>query len=127
MKYALKCSPLDNYILIRIEGTWTPENGQDIINDIYNLTVKHNSLPLLLDILDMESDPSVMTDYDDVQGFVDTGFRFIDHIAVLDNIIHKDNNDFFENAAYNRGITIRFFYSGKEEALKWLLSRGKSL
>jgi hypothetical protein len=40
-------------------------------------------------------------------------------VAVLDIMEHKYNNDFFENAALNRGYKILFFYR-EEDAKKWL-------
>jgi L-lactate utilization protein LutB len=43
-------------------------------------------------------------------------------IAILDVMDHKYNNDFFENAAMNRGYKILFFYD-EDEAMKWLQIR----
>lgn len=39
--------------------------------------------------------------------------------AILDRIENKSANDFFENASFNRGFKLLFFYK-EEDALKWL-------
>lgn len=39
--------------------------------------------------------------------------------AILDRLENKPNNDFFENASFNRGFKLLFFYI-EEEAYKWL-------
>jgi hypothetical protein len=39
--------------------------------------------------------------------------------AILDNVVNREKNDFFENALFNRGFNLLFFYE-KEQARKWL-------
>lgn len=120
MSHFLHCVPHDTFINIRIKGVWERKNSQDIIKEMFDLSEKHKGLPLLIDIRVMESEPSAASDFFDVQKFADAHFRDLGRIAVLDTMKRKDENDFFETAAHNRGLQFRFFYSS-EEALIWLL------
>lgn len=121
MKHHIECIPTDDHLYLRIGGIWLRENARDIIKEISNFSEQNPGLPLLIDVCDMKSDVSTFNDFDDVHIFIEMHFRKLGRIAVIDRDNRKKHNEFFETAANNRGLRIRFFYTDRQEALSWLL------
>ncbi len=120
MSYTLTCSSTEDYLRIRIDGTWPCEKPEDIMSDIFNHWAKHHNLVLLIDIRNMEDTPSIHGDYENAKRFVDAGFSQGRRIAVLDKLYRHKANDFFETTAINRGLLFQFFYGDEQEAIDWL-------
>lgn len=122
MNHTIRSSELDDYLLIHIEGTWPRGSPEKIIDSIADLSEQHPGLPVLIDMRSMEDIESIGRDYFEATLIANTGLGQGGRIAVLDILERRNSNDFFETAAFNHGMTCRFFYSGEQEALAWLLS-----
>jgi hypothetical protein len=125
MSYELSFSEIDDYLLVRIEGTWPRGQPKKIINDVADLSYRHPGLPLLIDIRSMETRELIGQDFFEVKLMAEAGFWRFGRIAVLDILTQQKSNDFFETIAFNRGLTVRFFYSDEQDAIDWLLSERK--
>jgi len=119
MGYELKSKSFESYLLIEIIGEWPVRNADKIIEEILKLHTK-NPLPILFDLRNDSSIPSIIGDYNDVAAFVNAKFHSLGKIAVLDKKERKEANENFELFATNRGLQFRFFYT-KKDALKWLI------
>ncbi len=115
----LTCSVFDGYVLIHIDGSW-PSQPNKLIEEIYNFWEKAQQNNLLLDLREMQGKPTLAGDYFDAKVFEEIGFKNICKIAVIDQIKRKDDNDFFELTASNRGLKFRFFYENEQKAIDWL-------
>jgi hypothetical protein len=126
MEYTLRCSSAADCLLIGVDGSW-PSKPENIIEDIRNLWAKQPGQRLVLDIRSMEGPPSILGDFEDINHFIDAGFRKLGRVAILDNPDRQKDNDFFETAANNRGLSFRFFYGDEKDAINWLLPEGSDL
>jgi hypothetical protein len=123
MTYEIKSKLKDNILKIIVTGTWPSKNPESIIADILNHCYKHQEIPKLLDIRDMESTPTILGDYEEVGLFVKAGFRRLGRIAILDTRSRKESNDFLETTALNQGLNFRFFYEDEQEVSNWLFGK----
>ena len=126
MSYALTCSSTEDYLRVRIDGTWPSEKPEGIISDIFNHWAKHHDIALFIDIRKMKGTPSVLGDYKEAEVFADTGFCQVGRIAVLDKLGRREADNFFEATAFNRGLQFKFFYGDEQEAIDWLEKKSKN-
>jgi len=75
---------------------------------------------LLVDLRGIVHSRDVSTDYSEAKALINLGFARLHKIAVLDIAENRVPNEFMEDTADNRGITIRFFYTNEDDALSWL-------
>ncbi len=126
MEYILRCSSASGCLRISVDGSW-PSKPENIIEDIRNLWTRQPGQQLILDIRSMEGPPSIVGDFEDVNHFIDAGFRKLGRVAILDKPDREKDNDFFETAANNRGLSFRFFYGDEKDAINWLFPEGSDL
>ena len=83
-------------------------------------TCKGHSLPkLLIEVKDLEDNPTPLQDFNTVKLMQKLGYERVHKIAVLDKLENKSANDVFEGFAYNTKLKIRFFYS-EPDAMNFL-------
>jgi len=123
MSYTVKVTPMDGYCCAKIEGVWPQKDSQAQASLLARILAewKSDSQPgLIIDVRSMQDTPSVLEDYETAKIFFDSEFYRIGPVAVLDHPERKSANVFLENAAHNRGIMLRFFYDGRQEAIDWI-------
>jgi hypothetical protein len=123
MTYEITGKLMENILRITIIGIWPEKDPKTIITDILDLHQMNQDYPILIDIRRMESTPSTFGDYEEVGLLVSAGFRRVSRIAVLDTLLRKEYNDFFETAAINQGLRLRFFYADEQEVSNWLIGK----
>ena len=117
MAYKLHHSLADNYVHVRVSGTWPKQAPETIVAEIYAYWEQGHRQNLLIDIRKLLVDPTIAGDFEGVKRFMTAGYSRITRIAVNDIPARKRTNDFFEITAENRGMTFRFFYEDEQAAI----------
>jgi hypothetical protein len=110
MSYSINYNDEFDYVKVIITGKW-PEDAEEMHKTILN-TCKNHTLPkLLIEVKDLEDNPTPLQDFKTVKLMRKLGYERVHKIAVLDKIEHKSANDIFEGFAYNTNLKIHFFYN----------------
>lgn len=115
--YKIYFSIKKNFLKVELIGSYPLEKFQEIVKKIDEVIDEYNITKVLTDLRKFEGRFGVFDGLHQVEKFREES-KYI-QFAVLDKIENKSNNDFFENAAYNRGFKLLFFYD-EESAMKWL-------
>ena len=121
MRYTLDCTTAENHLRIRVDGEWPKVHPEGIIAEIQDLLARHQSLRLLLDLRNMQSEPTPFGDYKELGLLLKAELAKV-RIAALDAPDRRGANQFFETMAFNRGLQIHFFYGDEQDATDWLES-----
>lgn len=122
MSYSLDFSVAEKYLHVSMKGKWPRRHIDGLLGELLGVWNRHERKPMLLDLRNVIDAPTVLDDYQYAREFAEAGFIDLGRIAVLDETSRRDANEFFITASANRGLSFRFFYNGKAEALDWLLA-----
>jgi len=121
--FSIESSVSTAHVTVRVVGDWTPESTDQILKCVMTKWLEHREKPLLVDVRETSTEPSVTDDWFKAEALVNAGFRRIPRIAVVDAISRRGANDFFATAAVNRGVRLRCFYGDLKDAEDWLVGR----
>ena len=108
-----------DYVEIILNGEISNNARLSFLERIKEIWEEYGKKPLLVNTASLEMEISVLKDMMLAENMPKITFFELGKIAVVDRKPRKESNDFFEIAALNRGIQIRFFYSN-EDAIKWI-------
>ena len=117
MKYTINYNIKGDFLSVILAGNYPTEKFKEISGDIDRVIDENGISKILVDLRNFEGRFGVFDGLKEIENFREES-KFL-HFAVLDIPENKKNNDFFENASFNRGYKLLFFYK-KEDALKWL-------
>jgi hypothetical protein len=117
MKYTINYRISGDFLTVELEGSYPLEKFRDISALIDTIIDSNNINKILVDLRNFKGRFGVFDGLNHIEKFREES-RFL-KFAILDLPENKQPNDFFENASYNRGFTLLFFYD-EAEARKWL-------
>jgi hypothetical protein len=117
MKYKINYQIKNDFLRVELSGNYPLEKFKEISADIDKVIDENDISKVLVDLRDFEGRFGVFDGINHIENFREES-KFL-QFAILDVIEHKEKNDFFENASFNRGYKLLFFYN-ENEAFKWL-------
>jgi len=117
--YKMEVIPDSRFHYIRFSGVWGKDTAKPFINEAVKSFFESGRKYTLVDMRKQEQKTNPFYDYYSIQEMYEAKVYKIRKIAVLDSLVRKEDNDFFELTAQNHNINIRFFYS-EDEAIRWL-------
>ncbi|MBZ0201943.1 MAG: hypothetical protein K8I03_02875 [Ignavibacteria bacterium] len=117
MKYKIKYELSGSFLRVELSGELPLEQFSEISNDMDSVIDANGIDRVLFDMRKFKQRFGVFNGLKRIESF-DPNRKYI-QFAILDVGKNKDNNDFFENASFNRGFKMLFFYD-ETNALKWL-------
>lgn len=117
MKYTINYNIKGDFLSVILSGNYPIEKFKEISGDMDRVIDENGISKILVDLRKFEGRFGVFDGLKEIENFREES-KFL-QFAVLDIPENKKNNDFFENASFNRGYKLLFFYN-KEDALKWL-------
>jgi hypothetical protein len=118
MSYNINYTDEFDYVKVVINGKW-PENVEEMHKNILDTCEDHAIPKLLIDVRDLENDPTPLQDFRTIKLMQKLGYEKVYKIAVVDKLKNKNANDIFEGFASNTNLRIRFFYN-ERDALNFL-------
>lgn len=103
-------------LIVEILGVWSVETGGEIIRQVRELFDEKEYTSLLIDVRDTDLQTNITEQYYQVHDMVSAGYHRIGKMAIISS---NPQVVFFENAARNRMIDLKFF-SEPEGAIVWL-------
>lgn len=117
MPYTINYTIYEDFLKVELEGSYPLNKFKEISNDIDKALAEYNLSKTLVDLRKFVGRFGVFDGVRHIENFPEESrYR---KFAILDLEYNKHNNDFFENASYNRGFSVLFFYD-EAKALKWL-------
>lgn len=117
MKYTINYKISKDFLHVILEGSYPLEKFIEINNAIDAVVDANDISKIMVDLRGFKGRFGVFDGVNFIEKTREES-RFL-KFAILDIPEHKQSNDFFENASYNRGFTLLFFYD-EAEAKKWL-------
>ncbi len=117
MKYRIKYEIKGSFLRVELTGDLPLEQFSKISGDMDSVIDANGIDKVLFDMRGFKQRFGVFNGLKRIENF-DPIRKYI-QFAILDTESNKENNDFFENASYNRGFKMLFFYD-EVQALKWL-------
>ena len=117
MKYKINYQIKNDFLRVELSGNYPLEKFKEISADIDKVIDENDVSKVLVDLREFEGRFGVFDGIKHIENFREES-KFL-QFAILDIPDHKEKNDFFENASFNRGYKLLFFYN-EDEAFKWL-------
>ena len=117
MKYKINYQIKNDFLRVELSGNYPLEKFKEISADIDKVIDENDISKVLVDLREFEGRFGVFDGINHIENFREES-KFL-QFAILDIPDHKEKNDFFENASFNRGYKLLFFYN-EDEAFKWL-------
>lgn len=117
MSYSISYKITGDFLTVGLSGAYPLDKFSEISKDVDLVVDQNNISKVLVDLREFKGRFGVFDSINHIEKFRNES-RFL-KFAILDNNENKQGNDFFENASYNRGFTLLFFYD-ESEAKKWL-------
>ena len=117
MSYKINYSIKGDFLKVHLAGSYPLEKFSEISNDMDRVIDENDISKIMVDLREFGGRFGVFDGLQRIENFREES-KFL-QFAILDNIANQSNNDFFENASFNRGYKLLFFYD-ETEALKWL-------
>jgi len=117
MKYKINYQIKNDFLRVELTGNYPLEKFKEISGDIDKVIDENDISKVLVDLREFEGRFGVFDGINHIENFREES-KFL-QFAILDIPDHKEKNDFFENASFNRGYKLLFFYN-EDEAFKWL-------
>jgi len=117
MKYKINFQMKNDFLRVELSGNYPLEKFKEISADIDKVIDENDISKVLVDLREFEGRFGVFDGINHIENFREES-KFL-QFAILDIPDHKEKNDFFENASFNRGYKLLFFYN-EDEAFKWL-------
>jgi len=124
MSYHISYKIIDDYLKVTVTGSASLSNRETVAAisaDVNKLVVENNITKILVDGSSTEGRLGVFDAVDHIENYPPE--MKLRQYAIIDKPEYRDNNNFFENYAINRGYRIYFFYD-IAEAEKWLNVEG---
>lgn len=117
MGYKINYHIKGDFLKVVITGYHPLEKFFEISMDMDRVIDENEITRILVDLRGFEGRFGVFNGLQKIENFREES-KFL-QFAILDNSENRSNNDFFENASFNRGYKLLFFYN-EPDALKWL-------
>lgn len=117
MKYKIKYEILGSFLRVELSGELPLERFTEISGDMDEVMDANGIDRVLFDMRNFKQRFGVFDGLKRIENF-DPKRKYV-QFAVLDKVANKEGNDFFENASFNRGYKMLFFYD-ESDAIKWL-------
>lgn len=117
MSCKINYKAFSDHLRVSITGHGTKEAWAKISGDISGIIDKYGLKNIMVDLREVTGRLSVFDSVEHIENYPHE--MKLRNYAVLDKPENKTQNQFFENAAYNRGYRI-FFFTDEAEAVKWL-------
>lgn len=117
MKYKINYQIKNDFLRVELSGNYPLEKFKEISGDIDKVIDENDISKVLVDLREFEGRFGVFDGINHIENFREES-KFL-QFAILDIPDNKEKNDFFENASFNRGYKLLFFYN-EDEAYKWL-------
>ncbi len=118
MSYVIDYRIWDDFLRVELSGTYPLEMFNKITRDIDEVIDANGITRVMIDLRGFKGRFGVFDGIHHIEKFR-TESKLI-QFAILDIPENKTNNDFFENASFNRGYKVMFFYD-EADAKKWLM------
>lgn len=115
--YSLEFSVSGNYLKVILSGIHPVERFSEVSAQIDKVIAENNISRILVDMRKFNGRFGVFDGIRHIEKFPEES-KYV-KFAILDVEKNKQSNDFFENASYNRGFSLLFFYN-EEDAVRWL-------
>jgi len=123
MSYSINYKIWDSYLRVDLTGELDLDKFYQVTDDIDSVIDANDIDKVLIDMRKFKQRFGVFDGLNKVETFRQD--RKLVQFAIVDIIANKEKNDFFENASFNRGFKLLFFYE-ESEALNWLQVTGES-
>lgn len=117
MKYQINYQIRADFLKVELKGEYPVEKFREISADMDRVIDENGISNIMVDLRNFRGRFGVFDGLQEIENFREES-KFL-QFAILDVPENKSNNDFFENASFNRGYKLLFFYN-EEDAKKWL-------
>ncbi len=117
MKYRINFQISGDFLKVELSGNYPLDKFKEISGDIDKVIDENGISKVLVDLRSFEGRFGVFDGITHIENFREESKLL--QFAILDMPMNKEKNDFFENASFNRGYKVLFFYS-EIVAKKWL-------
>ena len=117
MSYKINYHLKGNFLKVVLSGNYPLEKFTEISKDMDKVIDENGISKILVDLRSFEGRFGVFDGLQNIENVREES-KFLE-FAILDKTENRRNNEFFENASFNRGYKLLFFYD-EPEALKWL-------
>lgn len=117
MGYKINYHIKGDFLKVVLYGNYPLEKFTEISKDMDRVIDENEISKILVDLRAFEGRFGVFDGLQNIENFREES-KFLE-FAILDKTENRRNNEFFENASFNRGYKLLFFYD-EPEALKWL-------
>ncbi len=117
MSYTINYKISGDFLKVELSGSYPLEKFKEISKDIDKVVDENRIGRIMVDLRNFKDRFGVFDGLGHIEKFRDESKLL--RYAILDDIANKEKNDFFENASFNRGFNLLFFYE-EEQAKKWL-------
>jgi hypothetical protein len=107
----------DGFLWIEVADTLELKDIKVLSDDVREIMASNELKKMLVDVRKIQGRLGIFESLQRIESFKPVAKKI--QLAIFDLIENKYNNSFFENASYNRGFTINFFYN-EIDARKWL-------
>ena len=109
----------EDILIATVAGQFTTEDDERTDRQIAAKCNELSLRKLLIDFRLVDGTPTVHQSYEAGSQLEERGFRREIAVAILDREEFREQNEFYELVAQNRGFQVRHFYT-REDALAWL-------
>lgn len=117
MKYTINYRIRNDFLRVNLTGEYPAEKFREISADMDRVIDENGISKIMVDLRNFKGRFGVFNGLQEIENFREES-KFL-QFAIIDIPENKSNNDFFENASFNRGYKLLFFYN-EEDAEKWL-------
>ncbi len=117
MKYVINYNINDDFLKVVLEGEYPVEKFREISADMDKVIDENGISKIMVDLRKFKGRFGVFNGLQEIENFREES-KYL-QFAIIDVPENKSNNDFFENASFNRGYKLLFFYD-EMEAEQWL-------
>ena len=117
MKYTINYRIRNDFLRVNLTGEYPSEKFREISADMDRVIDENGISKIMVDLRNFKGRFGVFNGLQEIENFREES-KFL-QFAIIDIPENKPNNDFFENASFNRGYKLLFFYN-EEDAEKWL-------
>ncbi|HMQ80134.1 MAG TPA: hypothetical protein PKE39_13745 [Ignavibacteria bacterium] len=117
MKYTINYHINDDFLKVILDGEYPVEKFREISADMDKVIDENGISRIMVDLRKFSGRFGVFNGLQEIENFREES-KYL-QFAIIDVPENKSNNDFFENASFNRGYKLLFFYN-VEDAEKWL-------
>ncbi len=117
MKYTINYHIKGDFLRVDLTGEYPAEKFREISTDMDKVIDENGISKIMVDLRNFKGRFGVFNGLQEIENFREES-KYL-QFAIIDIPENKPNNDFFENASFNRGYKLLFFYN-EVDAEKWL-------